>query len=255
VSASSDLPEGKLALEARSLSVGHGRRAVVAGIDFAIERGKTLALIGSNGSGKTTLLKTMASLLQPVSGVLRVLGAAPGAFPARVAYLGQLHASDFILPLRSIDVVRMARFAGLGLLRRPTREDGHRVEEAVELMGVAHLRNEPFSTLSGGQRQRVLLAQALARGAELLLLDEPAANLDGTARETYRKAVRAAVAADCSAVIVTHDIDEAAACDYAMLLSQRGVAFGRGRDLLASVGCAMRSVVSLELCESEVRGG
>ncbi|HSP20457.1 MAG TPA: ABC transporter ATP-binding protein, partial [Myxococcaceae bacterium] len=135
---------------------------MIAGLDFALERGRTLALVGANGSGKTTLLKTMASLLAPVSGELRVLGGAPGAFPARVAYLGQFHPTGFILPLRAIDVVRMARFALLGLLRRASRQDERAVEQAMEVMGVWDLRNEPLDVLSGGQRQRVLIAQALA---------------------------------------------------------------------------------------------
>jgi len=221
-------------LEARSLSVGYAGRAVVPDLDFTLEKGRTLSLVGANGSGKTTLLKTMAALLAPVSGELRVLGAAPGAFPARVAYLGQFHPSGFVLPLRSIDVVRMARFASLRLMGRATREDERQVEQAMAVMGVSALRNEPLDVLSGGQRQRVLIAQALARGAELLLLDEPAASLDGGGRETYRGVLRDAASAGCSAVVATHDIEEAAASDYAMLLAQRVVAFGRGREVLTA---------------------
>jgi ABC-type Mn2+/Zn2+ transport system ATPase subunit len=225
---------GGPAVEARSLSVGHGERVVIAGLDFALERGRTLALVGANGSGKTTLLKTVASLLAPVSGEIHVLGAAPGAFPARVAYLGQFHATGFVLPLRTIDVVRMGRFASLGLLGRASREDERSVERAMEVMGVSRLRNEPLDMLSGGQRQRVFIAQALARGAELLLLDEPAANLDRGARETYRKVVRDAASAGCSAVVATHDIEEAAGSDDAMLLAQRVVAFGNPREVLTA---------------------
>jgi ABC-type Mn2+/Zn2+ transport system ATPase subunit len=221
-------------LEARSLSVGYAGRAVVPDLDFELERGRVLSLVGANGSGKTTLLKTMAALLAPVSGELRVLGAAPGAFPARVAYLGQFHPTGFVLALRTIDVVRMARFASLRLLGRATREDEHRVEQAMEVMGVVGLRNAPLDVLSGGQRQRVLIAQALARGAELLLLDEPTASLDGGGRETYRGVLRDAASAGCSVVVATHDIEEAAASDYAMLLAQRVVAFGKGREVLTA---------------------
>jgi ABC-type Mn2+/Zn2+ transport system ATPase subunit len=234
VSGGSNSPGARPAVEARSLTVGYAGETVVAGLDFTLEKGKTLALVGSNGSGKTTVLKTVASLLSPLSGEIRVLGAAPGAFPARVAYLGQFHPASFILPLRSIDVVRMARFAAQGLMGRATREDQRLVEEAMQVMGVAELRDEPLNLLSGGQRQRVFIAQALARGAELLLLDEPAANLDGKARETYRRVVREAADAGCTAVVATHDIEEAAECDYAMLLAKRVVAFGRGREVLTA---------------------
>jgi ABC-type Mn2+/Zn2+ transport system ATPase subunit len=227
-------PAGDSAVEAQSLSVGYAKEIVVEGLDFTLGKGQTLALVGPNGSGKSTLLKTIAALLEPVSGAIRVLGGAPGAFPARVAYLGQFHPPAFTLPLRSVDVVRMARFAALGLIRRATSEDERLVKEAMELMGVAELRDEPLNLLSGGQRQRVLIAQALARGADLLLLDEPTSNLDGVARQNVRKIVRDAAAAGRSVVIATHDIEEAAECDYAMLLAQRVVAFGRGCEVLTA---------------------
>ncbi len=222
------------AIEARSLSVGYEGRAVIADLDFALERGRVLALVGSNGSGKSTVLKTMASLLAPVSGELRMLGAAPGALPARVAYLGQSHPTGFVLPLRALDVVRMGRFARLGLMGRRSREDERAVEWAMDVMRISDLRDEPLDVLSGGQRQRVHLAQALARGAELLLLDEPGASLDRGARETYRKAVRDAASAGCSAVVATHDLEEAAQSDQAMLLARRVVAFGRPGEVLTA---------------------
>ena len=227
-----DGPRGGPAVEARSLSVGYGANVVVADLDFTLGRGRILSLVGANGSGKTTLLRTLASLLAPVSGEVRVLGATPGSSPTRVAYLGQFHPAGFILPLRAIDVVRMARFASLGLLARSSREDERAVERAMEVMRVADLGDEPLDALSGGQRQRVFIAQALARGGDLLLLDEPAANLDRGARETYRGVVRDLASAGCSAVVATHDLDEAAASHQAMLLARRVVAFGSPGEVL-----------------------
>jgi len=232
MTSTTEVSRGGPAVEARSLSVGYGEKVVVADLDFVLGRGQVLALVGANGSGKTTLLKTLASLLAPVSGDVRVLGAAPGASPTRVAYLGQFHPTEFILPLRAIDVVRMARFASLGLLARSSREDERVVERAMELMRVADLGEEPLDGLSGGQRQRILIAQALARGADLLLLDEPAANLDRGARETYRSVMRDLASAGCSAVVATHDLEEAACSDLALLLAQRVVAFGKPREIL-----------------------
>ncbi|HET7838579.1 MAG TPA: ATP-binding cassette domain-containing protein [Rectinemataceae bacterium] len=235
------------ALSARGLAIGYAEETVVEGIDFELPRGKTLALVGSNGSGKTTLLKTAAALLPPVSGEMSVLGARPGAFPARVAYLGQFQSSGFTLPLRAIDVVRMARFASLGLTRRAGPEDERMVREAMEIMGVSDLANEGLRTLSGGQRQRVFIAQALARGADLILLDEPASSLDGASRETYRSILREACASGRSAAIATHDVEEAAGCDYTMLLARKVVAFGESaavltaETLLSTFGVVARS--------------
>jgi len=99
-------------------------------------------------------------------------------------------------------------------------------------MGVLDLAQAPLNALSGGQRQRVFLAQAFAREADLILLDEPAANLDGAARGIYRRFLRELAAAGRSVIIATHDIDEAAECDWTMLLAHRVVAYGRSAEIL-----------------------
>jgi ABC-type Mn2+/Zn2+ transport system ATPase subunit len=217
---------------ASGLSVGYERQAVVADIGFRLEPGQVLALVGSSGSVKSTLLKTVAGLLEPVSGELTVLGGRPLGQPARVAYMGQFHPSSFMLPLRARDVVRMARFAGRGLLGRLTREDLRAVAEAMEVMGVADLAEAPLNSLSGGQRQKVFLAQAFAREADLVLLDEPAANLDGASRAVYRGFLRELAGRGRSAILATHDIEEAAECDLTMLLAHRVVAFGPSAGIL-----------------------
>lgn len=221
-----------LNVEARDLSVGYEGETVVAGIDLRLERGQILALVGSNGSGKSTLLRTIAGLLTPISGSLDVFGAKPLARPGRVAYLGQFHPSSFMLPLRAIDVVRMARFASHGLFGRMTGEDERIVRDAMEVMGVSDLIREPLNALSGGQRQRVFLAQSFAREADLILMDEPAANLDTSARETYRRLLHESAAKGRSVIVATHDIEEAAEYHQTMLLAHRVVAYGRAEEIL-----------------------
>jgi ABC-type Mn2+/Zn2+ transport system ATPase subunit len=220
------------AVEASGLGVGYQGETVVADIGFRLEPGQVLALVGSNGSGKSTLLKTVAGLLPPTAGSLAVLGARPLARPARVAYMGQFHPSSFMLPLRVHDVVRMGRFARHGLFGRFTGDDERAVREAMAVMGVAELAAAPLNALSGGQRQRVFLAQAFARDADLILLDEPAANLDGAARAIYRGQLRRLTDAGRSVILATHDIDEAAECDRTMLLAQRVVAYGPSAEIL-----------------------
>jgi ABC-type Mn2+/Zn2+ transport system ATPase subunit len=237
---------------ASGLSVGYERRPVVPGIELALGAGATLALVGTNGSGKSTLLKTLAGLLPGVSGSLRVFGGPPGRFPSRVAYLSQFNTTNFILPLRTADVVRMGRFSSLGLFGRATKRDERLVREAMERMGVADLAEEPLNALSGGQRQRVFLAQALARDAELLLLDEPEANLDAEGKETYRRVVRENRAAGRTLIIATHDISDASSCDWTMLLARRVVAYGRGGAILTPDALLETFGVTVELKEGKV---
>jgi ABC-type Mn2+/Zn2+ transport system ATPase subunit len=146
--------------------------------------------------------------------------------------MGQFHPTSFMLPLRVHDVVRMARFARHGLFRRLGAGDERAVREAMAVMGVLDLAEAPLNALSGGQRQRVFLAQAFARDAEIILLDEPAANLDGAARAIYRRQLRGLTEAGRAVILATHDIDEAAECDRTMLLAHRVVAYGASREIL-----------------------
>jgi ABC-type Mn2+/Zn2+ transport system ATPase subunit len=222
------------AIAARDLSVGYAGVPLVAGIDLVVPPHGSLALVGTNGSGKSTLLRSLAGLLPPVAGSLVVLGTKPGGMPHRLAYLAQFHASGFILPLQAIEVVRMARFPERGLLGRLRSEDHDLVAWAMQAMGVANLARSPLRSLSGGQRQRVYLAQALARRADLIVLDEPTAGLDAGGRELYLQAFAGELARGVSIVNATHDISEAIEYDQVMLLARRVVALGPGVEVLTA---------------------
>ena len=217
---------------ARGLSVGYHSRAVLSGVDVTVEPGESLALVGSNGSGKSTLLRTLAGLLSPVGGSLTVLGGAPGSQPRGLAYLSQFHESGFVLPLRSIDVVRMARFDHRGRFSRATSLDEDLVRESLQRMGVEQLDHRPLRSLSGGQQQRVYLAQVLARRASLLVLDEPTAGLDAAGREAFLAAMQAERDRGAALVTSTHDIGEALVCDRSLLLAGRVVAAGPPNEVL-----------------------
>jgi ABC-type Mn2+/Zn2+ transport system ATPase subunit len=224
--------ENGLVVRSEHLAIGYEHETVVPDVCLEVRRGESLALIGVNGSGKSTLLKTLVGLLPPQLGAVKVLGARPGATPRRVAYLSQFHASALILPLRAVEVVRMGRYANHGLLGRMTRADEDLIWQAMERMGVAALAGEPLRSLSGGQQQRVYLAQVLARRADLLILDEPAAGLDAGGRELYQQAVKDEIARGAAVVMATHDLQEAMHCHQAMLLARRVVALGQGAAIL-----------------------
>ena len=212
---------------AEHLRIGYGQRAVVADpLELRLEPGGELAVVGTNGSGKSTLLRTVAGLIPPVGGELRVLGGRPGRQPARVSYLAQAHPQGFVLPLRARDVVAMGRFARRGLLGRLRAEDHAAITDAMERMAVVTLADRPLATLSGGQRQRVYLAQALARHADLLLLDEPTGGLDVAGIDLLAGALRRERERGAAVVVCTHDIRDALQADHALLLAGRVVASG-----------------------------
>jgi ABC-type Mn2+/Zn2+ transport system ATPase subunit len=222
------------AVLAEGLAVGYDRTAVVEGLDFTVMPRTSLALVGTNGSGKSTLLKSIVALQPIVGGSLCVFGGDAFDSARRIGYLGQAHASGFILPLRAIDIVRMARFPNLGLVRRFRSEDHDLVAWAMETMGVAKLARVPLRALSGGQQQRVYLAQVLARRADLIVLDEPTAGLDAGGRETYLEAFGRELKRGAALVTATHDISEAVEYDQVMLLARRVVALGPGREVLTA---------------------
>jgi ABC-type Mn2+/Zn2+ transport system ATPase subunit len=252
------------AVRTHDLAVGHARLPVVDGLDLLLPPGRVLALVGSNGSGKSTLLKTLVGLLEPLGGTLEVLGGnarrshgrSPNARGDRdggggVAYLGQFHTERTPLPLRALDVVRMGRFARLGLWGRLRAADHDAVQRAMDRMGITPLADAAVRSLSGGQRQRVYLAQVLAAEADLLLLDEPTAGLDAPGHERYEAAVADEVARGAAVVVATHDIGEAARADQVLLLARRVVAYGPPGDvlrpdhLLETFGVALRDVGGL----------
>jgi ABC-type Mn2+/Zn2+ transport system ATPase subunit len=218
---------------ARHLNIGYSNEVVVADISFDLGQGQAFALIGTNGSGKSTLLKTIVGLLAPMGGQLSVFGTPPGGNHPRIAYLGQFHASGFVLPIRAIDVVRMGRFPMHGLWKRMSRSDDEIVASAMRTMGIEKLADSPLRSLSGGQQQRTYVAQALAHQADLLVLDEPTSGLDAGGRELYLHAINDELRRGASIIVATHDIqEEAALCHQVVLLAHRVVAIGAPQEVL-----------------------
>ena len=148
-----------------------------------------VSLIGPNGGGKTTLFRLLLGLLKPDRGAIRVFGQPPERVRTRMGYVPQYSRFDPLFPISVKDVVAMGRVknAPTGPYRA---EDRAAALAALEEVGLADLRSRPFSDLSGGQRQRVLIARALASGPELLLLDEPTANVDRAAEARLYELLR-----------------------------------------------------------------
>ena len=222
-------------VRASHLDVGYNGEVIVSDINFELRAGQAIALIGTNGSGKSTLLKTIVGLLSLLRGELSVFGAAPGSAPRRIAYLGQFHASGFILPLRAIEVVRMGRFPEHGLWGRMYSQDDDIVRAAMQTMGITHLADAPLKSLSGGQQQRTYLAQVLAHRADLLVMDEPTSGLDAGGRDLYLHAFNDELCRGASIIVATHDIqEEASLCQQVMLLARRVVSLGTPKEVITA---------------------
>ncbi len=194
---------------ARGLGVRFGVHDVLEQVDLELEKGEFLGLVGPNGGGKTTLLRAILGLVPPSTGSVQLFGEPPSSRRARrrLAYVPQ-HAVhvDPRFPATAFETVMLGRVGKRGLLRRLRGEDRDMAQEAMEEVGVSHLAGEQVGTLSGGQRQRVFLAQALASGPELLILDEPTTGVDPVARESfYRLLDHLNHDHDMTVVLVSHD--------------------------------------------------
>ncbi|MCF6526279.1 ATP-binding cassette domain-containing protein [Streptomyces sp. JJ36] len=217
---------GPAALEASGLTAGYGRRKdpVVRDLSFRLPAGRVCALVGPNGSGKSTLLGLAAGLLRPRSGAVRVLGASPAAARERFAYVAQHK------PLHPQLTVRATLRLGAEL--NPGRWD----QEAAERLayGTGLRSGTPVRSLSGGQRTRLALALALGKRADVLLLDEPMADLDPLARHELSGALLAEAAENGTTVVMSsHVVAELEdACDTLLLLGGGRVLLGGGHEEL-----------------------
>lgn len=220
-------------LDIKGLSAGYRRTMALEDVSLQVSPGEITGIIGPNGSGKTTLFKVVLGLLRPWSGEIYLFGQPNGSQRAQVGYMPQTELVDWDFPVSVGDVALMGRYGRLGLLRRPTGKDRKASEEALERVGMAHLRRRLIGELSGGQRRRVLLARALADSPRLLLLDEPLAGLDATAQHQLLDIVRGLQSEGTTVVLSTHDLScVSGACHRAACLNRRLVAFGTPDEVL-----------------------
>jgi ABC-type Mn2+/Zn2+ transport system ATPase subunit len=206
---------------------GYGDRTVLSDVSFALRRGTLTGLIGPNGSGKSTLIKVVLGLLQPWQGRVQVFGEDVGDVRGRVGYMPQIELVDWDFPVTVEELVTLGRYGRLRRLRPPSAADRAAVREALERVGLWDLRRRQIGELSGGQQRRLLLARALARSAELLLLDEPLAGLDMGAQEDLEQLLRELVGAGSTLLVATHDLHHVAhSYDDVLCLNGRIVAHG-----------------------------
>ena len=169
------------ALMAADVHHAYRGRAVLRGACLGVAPGEVVSLLGVNGAGKSTLLRVMLGLLRPDAGDVRLQGRALDSLSRRelarrVAYVPQGHVTPFPYTVR--DVVVMGRLPHSGLSRAPSPADHEAVDHVLARLAIAHLAERSYTEVSGGERQLAVIARALAQGARLLVMDEPATGLD-----------------------------------------------------------------------------
>jgi iron(III) transport system ATP-binding protein len=220
-------------LTVHGLHKAFGSHPVLTGVELSVPAGSLSAILGPSGSGKTTLLRVLAGFDRADAGTVRIgatLVDGPGAHvPPEQRRIGYVPQEGALFPHLTV-----AANVGFGLSARERR--GPRIGALLESVGLAGLGRRYPHQLSGGQQQRVALARAMAIEPEVVLLDEPFASLDAHLRASVRADVQKIFrAAGTTAILVTHDQDEALSmADRVAVLRDGAIAqYGAPRDLYA----------------------
>ncbi len=199
-------------LTLKQVSVRRHQSLLLSGIDLRVSKNEFVGVIGPNGAGKTTLLNVIAGF-EKFSGALSLFGEAqtwrrPRQTRLRVGYVPQLLQIDPGFPILARQAVMTGAVGRLGLFRKPGKQEYENTLRLMDMMRVAHLADRPLGQLSGGERQKVSLARAIVQKPDLLLLDEPTANLDIAVQKEVLKLIDEISEREALTILfVTHDFN------------------------------------------------
>jgi iron complex transport system ATP-binding protein len=173
-----NLAEG---IRLEEVSMTYGSSKVLDAVSLSIRKGSVVTIVGPNGCGKTTLLKIINKLMKPDCGNIFVEGVDVSSMPAHrlariMGYVPQGHKISF--PFKVRDVVITGRMPYIPAFSSPKKEDREKTEQALALVGISGLADQPYTQISGGERQLVMIARAMVQQPSVLLLDEPTSYLD-----------------------------------------------------------------------------
>lgn len=229
-------------LTCNDLSLGYEGREILHGLNFSVNAGDYLCIIGENGSGKSTLMKTLLGLHAPMGGRILI---GDGLRQNEIGYLPQQTVVQKDFPASVEEIVLSGCQGRCGLRPFYTREEKDLARQSMEKMNIIPLAKRCYRELSGGQQQRALLARALCATRKLLLLDEPVSGLDPKVTlEMYRLIAELNRADGITIIMISHDI--AAAVQYAthILYIGKDPFFGTKADFLeSSIAKEMASIV------------
>ena len=213
-------------LEVKNISISYGESEVVKDVSFTLRNGEILAVLGANGAGKTTLLKSLNAGLPTVTGEILLNGKNLNDFSRReiaqkIAVIAQEAETKF--PVTVLEFVLAGRFAHGNAFGWETENDLQIAENALQICDLSSFEHLLMNRLSGGERQRVVLARALATQAQILLLDEPTANLDLAHQALMFRLVRGRCkSCQSSTIVITHDLNLASEFADEILLLKNG---------------------------------
>ena len=204
-------------LKACNLKLGYEGKTVVDNLNFTVNSGDYLCIVGENGSGKTTRMKTVLHLNPPMLGKIET---GDGLKPSEIGYLPQQTEVQRDFPASVWEIVLSGNLGHSGLMPFYTKAQKDRARESLKKMGISDLSGRCYRELSGGQQQRVLLARALCATEKMLLLDEPVSGLDPAVTAEMYVTIESLNKEGITVIMISHDMD--AALKYASHILQIG---------------------------------
>lgn len=193
-------------LTCKNLNIGYHDGLVAENINFHIDEGDYMCILGENGSGKTTLMKTILGLTPPIAGEIIFEN---GLISREIGYMPQQTELQKDFPASVREIVMSGCLNKSSRSPFYTKEQKIIAESNMKKLGIEHLSSKCYRDLSGGQKQRVLLARALCAASKMLLLDEPVASLDPSATEELYDCIKALNRDGMTIVMITHDLNAA----------------------------------------------
>lgn len=191
----------------KNLKVGFDSKPIADNINFSVNKGDYLCILGENGSGKTTLIKTVLGILPALDGSIEFEDRLK---KNKIGYLPQQTAVQKDFPASVFEIVLSGMLTPKKLTPFFTKAEKEAATEALEKLNIPNLKHKSYRELSGGQQQRVLLARAIAAKNEMLILDEPAASLDPKAtNELYELLYKLNKDESITVIMISHNIESA----------------------------------------------
>lgn len=217
----------KYIVEVEDMTVAYQVKPVLWDVDFRVPQGVLMAIVGPNGAGKSTLLKAMLNLIQPISGSVLFFGESYQKHRKNIGYVPQRGSVDWDFPTTVLDVVLMGRYAHVGWIKRPSKNDKQLAKEALLKVDMLDYANRQISQLSGGQQQRVFLARALVQDADIYFMDEPFQGVDAKTEKAVIVILKELRKKGKTVVVVHHDLQTVNEYfDWVTLLNTQLIASG-----------------------------
>jgi manganese/zinc/iron transport system ATP- binding protein len=235
-------------LSLRHLTISYSGVPAIEDVTWDTPPSGRLAIVGPNGAGKSTLVKGALGLVKASAGTVTVFGRPVDQARAHLAYMPQRASVDWTFPARALDVVLQGMTPRIGWFARVRRPHREATRAMLDRVGLGDLAERQIGTLSGGQQQRVFLARALAREADILLLDEPLAGVDKASERVIFEVLEALAREGRLVVCVHHDLGTVADhFDHVLLLNRQVIAAGPVAEAFTSANLARAYGVPLGL--------